>query len=85
VHSVHSVFLFAVLASDCRLYRGSEWISRNFAARWSPLCFVGLMVVGGSYLLYVLKGRYPELFANAERSMVPMGIIVRPTGATLSD
>jgi hypothetical protein len=62
---------------------GSEWISRNFAGRWSPLCFVGLVVVGGGYLLYVLKGRYPLLFVNAEHSMVPVGMIIKPTGAII--
>ena len=63
---------------------GSEWISRNFAGRWSPLCLVGLMVLGGSYLLYVLKGRYPLLFVDAEHSMVPIGIIIKPTGAIIA-
>jgi hypothetical protein len=63
---------------------GSEWISQRFAARWSPLSFVGLMVVGGGYLLYILKGRYPLLFVDAEHSMVPVGIIIKPTAAIIA-
>ena len=59
---------------------GSEWISQTYAARWSPLCFVGLMFIGGGYLLYVLKGRQPQLFIDAESSMVSVNMIIKPTG-----
>jgi hypothetical protein len=31
----------------------------------------------------VLKGRYPLLFVNAEHSMVPVGMIIKPTGAII--
>jgi hypothetical protein len=62
---------------------GSEWVSRKFAAQWSPLCFVGLMVVGGGFLMYVLKGRFPQLFVGGEGSMLPRQIIIKPTGAVV--
>jgi hypothetical protein len=39
------------------------------------------MIAGGSILLYDLKGRYPFLFTDAERSMVPVGMIIKPTAA----
>lgn len=62
----------------------AEWVSRKFAARWSPLCFIGLMFIGCAYLMYVVKGRYPLVFVDAEHSMVPVGMIIRPTGAIIA-
>jgi hypothetical protein len=63
---------------------GAEWISRKYAGRWSPLCLVGLMALGGGYFLYVLKGRFPLLFVDAEHSMLPMAMMIKPTGAIIA-